>query len=47
MIGEDAAPGTASKFGLDCTIPISPKFNKTPSTAAPCSNSAIHRPTWW
>ena len=24
---EDAAPGTASKIGLDCTIPISPKFN--------------------
>jgi 4-hydroxy-3-polyprenylbenzoate decarboxylase len=29
MIAEDAAPGTASKIGLDCTIPISPKFNKT------------------
>jgi 2,5-furandicarboxylate decarboxylase 1 len=27
MIAEDAAPGTASKIGLDCTIPISPKFN--------------------
>ncbi len=26
MIAEDAAPGTASKIGLDCTIPISPKF---------------------
>ena len=23
---EDAAPGTSSKIGLDCTIPISPKF---------------------
>jgi 4-hydroxy-3-polyprenylbenzoate decarboxylase len=29
MIAEDAPPGTASKIGLDCTIPISPKFNKT------------------
>ena len=28
MIAEDAAPGTASKIGLDCTIPISPKFNR-------------------
>jgi 4-hydroxy-3-polyprenylbenzoate decarboxylase len=27
MIAEDAAPGTSSKIGLDCTIPISPKFN--------------------
>jgi hypothetical protein len=27
MIAEDAAPGTTSKIGLDCTIPISPKFN--------------------
>jgi 4-hydroxy-3-polyprenylbenzoate decarboxylase len=27
MIAEDASPGTASKIGLDCTIPISPKFN--------------------
>jgi 4-hydroxy-3-polyprenylbenzoate decarboxylase len=26
MIAEDAAPGTASKIGLDCTIPIGPKF---------------------
>jgi 2,5-furandicarboxylate decarboxylase 1 len=26
MIADDAAPGTASKIGLDCTIPISPKF---------------------
>jgi 4-hydroxy-3-polyprenylbenzoate decarboxylase len=26
MIAEDAAPGTASKIGLDCTIPIGPNF---------------------
>jgi 2,5-furandicarboxylate decarboxylase 1 len=29
MIAEDAAPGTASKIGLDCTIPISPKFERS------------------
>lgn len=29
MTVEDAAPGTASKIGLDCTIPISPKFERS------------------
>jgi len=29
MIAEDAAPGTASKIGLDCTIPISPRFERS------------------
>ena len=29
MIADDAAPGTASKIGLDCTIPISPKFERS------------------
>ena len=27
MIAEDAAPGTASKIGMDCTIPIGPEWN--------------------
>jgi 2,5-furandicarboxylate decarboxylase 1 len=22
MIGDDVAPGTASKLGMDCTIPV-------------------------
>ncbi|WP_437222320.1 UbiD family decarboxylase [Planctomicrobium sp. SH661] len=26
MIGTDVAPGTASKIGLDCTIPLGPNF---------------------
>ncbi len=29
MVAEDAAPGTASKIGLDCTIPISPKSKRS------------------
>lgn len=29
MIGSDVAPGTASKIGLDCTIPMGPQFTRT------------------
>jgi hypothetical protein len=29
MIAEDAAPGTASEIGLDCPIPIGPKFERS------------------
>jgi 2,5-furandicarboxylate decarboxylase 1 len=28
MIGDDVAPGTASKLGLDCTIPMGPQFSR-------------------
>jgi 4-hydroxy-3-polyprenylbenzoate decarboxylase len=28
MIGNDVAPGTASKIGLDCTIPLQPQFSR-------------------
>lgn len=28
MIGSDVAPGTASKIGLDCTIPLQPQFSR-------------------
>jgi hypothetical protein len=45
IIADDAAPGTASKVGLDCTVPIGPNFLRPTSTAAPCSSSAIRRPT--
>lgn len=29
MIGSDVAPGTASKLGMDCTIPMGPQFTRT------------------
>ncbi|MCV7289238.1 UbiD family decarboxylase [Mycolicibacterium wolinskyi] len=28
MIGSDVAPGTASKMGMDCTIPMGPQFSR-------------------
>src|SRR3979490_3433736 len=28
MIGDDVGPGTASKLGLDCTIPMGPEFSR-------------------
>jgi hypothetical protein len=28
MIGDDVGPGTASKLGLDCTIPMGPQFSR-------------------
>jgi 2,5-furandicarboxylate decarboxylase 1 len=29
MIGSDVAPGTASKLGMDCTIPLQPQFERS------------------
>lgn len=29
MIGSDVAPGSASKLGLDCTIPLGPQFERS------------------
>ncbi len=29
MIGSDVAPGTASKIGFDCTIPMGPQFTRS------------------
>lgn len=29
MIGSDVAPGTSSKIGFDCTIPMGPQFTRT------------------